>query len=277
VSVGMLFNPTVITEQWDKVLLVVLIIIAGKGTASFLLVYLFRYPLKTGLLVSSGLAQIGEFSFILVSLGLAHGLLPPEGRDLVLAGALISIALNPLVFYMSFIFYECVGRHPRLARFFNMRDDNLSYLGGEERSGLKDLVILIGHGRVGKHVGRNIQDAHIDLVVIDSNRERVEALRAQGYHAIAGDATHERTLREAAIDQATAIAIAVPDPFEARRILETARAINPNIRVLVRVHNDQEQEYFESQGVDLVLHEPREVGRRMVEYLNNLRTMDATA
>ncbi|MBU0800300.1 MAG: Kef family K(+) transporter [Alphaproteobacteria bacterium] len=271
VAVGMLFNPAVLWEEPVNVLITALIIIIGKSLAAFMIVMLLRYPLKTSLLVSASLAQIGEFSFILITLGLTYGLLPEEGRDLILAGAMISIALNPLTFYGARRAYEYAGKSRKLSRLFNMRDDDLSHLRGDEKHALRDLVILVGHGRVGKHISTNIQEAHIDLVVIDTNRERVEALRDNGFHAIAGDATHTETLTEAAIQKAVAIIVSVPDPFEARRIVESARALKPEIKILVRAHNDEEMVYFAEQNVDLALSGPREIGRRMVEFLDTMR------
>ena len=270
VAVGMLFNPAIVFEQPLNVLAVVAVIMIGKSMAAFMIVMLSGYPLKTGLLVSAGLAQIGEFSFILVTLGLAYDLLPEDGRDLVLAGAILSIGLNPLAFYCVRLIYEYVGRKPHLSGFFNMRDDDLSHLRGDEKQALRDLVILAGHGRVGAHISENIQAAHIDLVIVESNRERVESLRDNGFHAIAGDAGHEDTLREAAIDKAVALIVAVPDPFEARRIVETARGLKPSLRVLARAHNDEEIEYFNKQNVDLAVTGSREIGNRMVQYLNDL-------
>lgn len=271
VSVGMLFNPYVLVEQPLRVLLTAGIIVVGKSIAAFLIILLFRYPMKTGMIVSAGLAQIGEFSFILAAIGISYGILPEEGRDLILAGAIISIALNPLFFVTSRWIYEWMARHPNISQRFNIGEDELSHLTEHEKETLRDLVILVGYGRVGKHICTNVESSYIDLVVIDANRERVELLREKGSHAIAGDATHEETLREAAIDKAVAIIVAIPNPFEARRIVETARGLCPNIRVLARAHNEEELEYFADQGVDLAVMGPREVGRRMVEYLSNVR------
>lgn len=271
VAVGMLFNPSILVEEPLKVLLTVGIIMVGKSAAAFMIVTLFRYPLKTGLLVSAGLAQIGEFSFILAALGVSYGLLPEDGRNLILAGAIISIALNPITFYGSRIMYECAGRFPGLSRFFDMHDDDLTHLSQDERSHLRELVILVGHGRIGQHISRNITAAHIDLVVIDSNREVIDALRERGYHAIAGDASRAETLREAAIDKAVAVVVAVADPFEARRIVDTARSLSQNIRVIAHAHNDDEMAYFKEQNVDLTVTGADEVARRMVDYLHAMK------
>ncbi len=268
VSVGMLFNPHILVDRPLRVLVVVAIIMIGKTIAASTILLLARYPLKTALLVSSGLAQIGEFSFILAGLGVATGALPEQGRDLILAGALISISLNPAFFHGSKWIYGWVAKNPKASRIFNINDDDLAHLREDEIKSLKKgLVILVGHGRVGRHISQNVQLSKIDLVIVDANRERVEALREQGMHAIAGDATHAETLREAAIERAFAILVAVPNPFEGRKIVEAAREIHPTIRVLVRAHSDEEMEYFAEQGVDLAVMGPREVGRRMVEYL----------
>lgn len=271
VAVGMLFDPHILMEEPLKVLMVVAIIMIGKSLAAMGIVLLFGYPLKTGLLVSAGLAQIGEFSFILITLGMTYGLLPEEGRNLVLAGAMISIALNPLTFYASRRTFEYVGRKPKLSRMFNVRDNDLAHLRPDEKQILRDLVVLVGYGRVGRYISENIQKAHIDLVVVDQNRERVELLRENGFHAIAGDASYPEVLTEAAIHKARAIVIALPDPFESRRILETARQLKPEIKILVRAHNDEELTYFMEQQVDLALTGPREIARHMVEYLHNMK------
>jgi CPA2 family monovalent cation:H+ antiporter-2 len=267
VSVGMLFNPDVLLENPLRVLSVVAIIIVGKSLAAMAIILLFRYPLKTAFIVSAGLAQIGEFSFILANLGVMRDLLPVEGRDLILAGALISISLNPALFYLSHAAHRWASSSKRAAKWLNVSGDALAQLESSEKKSLKDLVILIGHGRVGRHISANIQSAKIDLVVVDSNRDRIEQLREQGIHAIAGDASHENTLREAAIMKAKAVLVAVPNPYEARRIVIAARAVKPGIKVLVRAHNDEEMQYFASQNVDLAVMGPREVGRRMVEFL----------
>lgn len=272
VAVGMLFDPKVLVTQPLNVVLTSLIIMVGKSLAAFLIVILFKYPMKTGLLVSASLAQIGEFSFILVGLGVVYNLLPESGRDLVLAGALVSIALNPLAFRFSRAIYEYSGRSARLSSIFNISPEaDLSQLTRNEKVTLKDTVILVGYGKVGVHISQNVQEAHIDLVIIDSNCEKVDALRERGLHAIAGDATHPETLQEAAISKAVALAVAIPDPFAARRIVEEAKILNPNLRILVRAHNDEEMDYFYEQNADLALTGPREIGRRMVEYLNDMR------
>ncbi|MEZ0259923.1 MAG: cation:proton antiporter [Alphaproteobacteria bacterium] len=271
VAVGMLFNPMVLVQQPLEILAVLGIIIVAKYVVTMFLLMFSGYPLKTGLMVSAGLAQIGEFSFILLSLAMTLKLLPEAGKDLVLAGAIISIALNPVVFWISGQALKFVGAKPKLSGMFNLREDDLAHLRGDEKRVLKDLVVLVGHGRVGTHVSAHLHVANMDLVVIDYNREKVEKLRLQGYHAIVGDATHPEVLEEAAIRKAVALVVTVPDPFEAARIVEAGRALQPGIKILVRAHNDEESLYFHQQQVDLVATATREIGQRMVDYLNGMR------
>lgn len=271
VTVGMLFNPAILVTQPLNVLIVVFIIMFGKSLAAFLIVMLSGYPLKTALLISTGLAQIGEFSFILVGLGATYGLLPAEGRDYILAGAMISISLNPLMFRLSHCLYKFVDARPRLSRIFNMGTDDLSHLRNHEKDRLSGHVILVGHGRVGKHIARHLRVSRYDVVVIDNNREWVSELRSQGLHALAGDGGQATMLEEALADKALAIVICVPDSFEARRIVEAARTLNPAIRILVRAHNDEEMNYLLHHKVDLAVTAPREISRRLLDYLRSIR------
>lgn len=269
VSVGMLFNPAILLEEPFKVLAVAAIIIAGKSLAAFLIVILFRYPLKTALLVSAGLAQIGEFSFILIALGMNYNMIPSEARDLILAGALISIALNPLLFRGVNFAYVVVDMKPRLRRIFNMLDDDLAHFKSEEKKTLSGHVIVAGYGRVGKHICKSLRADDRNLAVIDSNRERIGTLRDNGFMAITGDASNPDTLTEAGITNASALAIAVPDYFEAQRILQSARLLNPSIKVMVRAHNDEEMDYFRSKNVDMASTGAREIGEAMARSIKN--------
>lgn len=274
VSVGMLFNPQVVMTHPMEVLACVMIIMVGKSAAAFFIVMLFRYPIKTGLLVSAGLAQIGEFSFILITLGVTHGLLPPEGRDIILAGALISITLNPLTFTGSKFIYGILDKYRNTFKFLDMRDDDeLSHLSEKEMKELRHTVILVGAGQVGSFICENIEVRHTELVIIETNRERVDDLRRQGYHAIAGDAGSTETLEEALIHKAKAMIVVIPDPFEAGRIVDAARSIREDIKIVVvdRYHN-HDDEHFDHHLVDLKVKSFEEVGRRIIDYVGRLHT-----
>jgi CPA2 family monovalent cation:H+ antiporter-2 len=274
VSVGMLFDPTVLVEQPLRVLLVVGIIVVGKSVAAALLVLLMGYPLSTALSVSAALAQIGEFSFILVGLGLALELLPRQGQSLVLAGALISIALNPLVFSAIEPLRAWLGKRSQLARRLEKRDDPLAELPmSTDRRYLANQVVIVGYGRVGRQVGEALRERGVPFVVADENRELVERLRAQGQAAVFGDAAEPETLVQAHIVDARMLVIATPQTIQVRQMVETARTLNPDIGVLVRSHNEVEAGLLAQDSGAQVFVGERELARAMAQDV--LRRMHA--
>jgi CPA2 family monovalent cation:H+ antiporter-2 len=246
VSVGMLFDPLVLVQQPLRVLAVVAIIVLGKSLAAALLVLLFRYPLNTALTVSAGLAQIGEFSFILAALGVSLGLLPPEGQSLILAGALISIAVNPLVFAAIGPAQRWIRARSTLARRLERSDDPLAELptSTPERF-LAGQVVLVGYGRVGRRIADALAAQGVPLVVAEQNRERVEELRARGVPAVFGDAADPGVLIQAHVARASLLVIAVPDALNVRQMAEAASTLNPGIEVVVRTHSEQEAALLE--------------------------------
>ncbi|MFN4119141.1 cation:proton antiporter [Acidovorax sp.] len=241
VSVGMLFNPAVLWDRPLQVLAVVGIIMVGKTLAAAGLVLAFRYPLNTALTVSASLAQIGEFSFILVALGASLGLLPPEAASLVLAGALISMALNPLLFHTIAPLQAWLLARSALARRLEQRDDPLAELPMSTDSRyLARQVVLVGYGRIGRRVASALIASDIPFVVAEQNRELVEALRADGVAAVFGDATDPAVLIQAHIARAAMVVIATPGTLDVRQIIDTAKTLNPAIETVVRSHSDED-------------------------------------
>ena len=230
VAVGMLFDPAVLVSAPFKVLAVVAIIIVGKSLAAMALVLMLRYPLNTALTVAASLAQIGEFSFILAGLGMSLGLLEREGQSLVLAGALISIALNPLVFAVVKPLREWVIAHSALARQLEQRPDPFAELPMEtEGKYLKGQVVLVGYGRVGRRIAKALSENGIPFVVAEQNREQVENLRKEGMAAVCGDAASDPgTLIQAHIVDAAMLVIATPDTVDVRKMTGSPA---PSIRV----------------------------------------------
>lgn len=257
VSVGMLFDPRVLIAQPLAVLAVVAIVMLGKSLAAFLLVLAFRYPLNSALTVAASLAQIGEFSFILAGLGVALGVLPESGRDLILAGALISIALNPLLFALVEPAQRWIRSRSALARALERPEDPLAELPESVQSQtVTDHVALAGYGRVGERLARALSEAGIRYVVAEQNRETVERLRARGIHAVAGDAGEPAVLIQAHVARARVLAVAMPDAARARRAIEIARMLNPRIGVVVRTHSEAESALFAAEpGVRVVFGE----------------------
>lgn len=241
VSVGMLFDPRVLVTDPLKVLAVVAIIVVGKSLAAAALVLLLRYPLNTAITVSASLAQIGEFSFILAGLGMSLGLLPPLGQSLILAGALISIALNPLVFAASGPALNWVRARSALARLLDSRDDPLAALPTSTASEyLANQVVIVGYGRVGQGIAAGMRAARLPFVVVDDKRETVEQLRKDGLAAVLGNAVEPETLIQAHIATARMLVVATPDTLDVRQMIATARTLNPDIDLALRSHNAQE-------------------------------------
>ncbi len=268
VSVGMLFDPWVIVERPLQVLAVVAIIVVGKSLAAAALVLAFRYPLNTALTVSASLAQIGEFSFILVAMGVSLQLLPPEGQSLVLAGALISIALNQLVFRTVEPLQQWILAKSPLARKLEARDDPMAELpASTEEKYLSRQVVLVGYGRVGRRIADALAAQHLPFVVVEQNREVVERLRGEGLMAVSGDAAEPVVLVQAHIANARMLVIATPDTLNVRQMVNTARTLNPDIEIVVRTHNEAEARLLESENAGRIFLGEEELAQSMTRYV----------
>ena len=268
VSVGMLFDPQVLIEHPAKVLWVVGIVMIGKTLAAIVLVLLFRYPLNTALTVGASLAQIGEFSFILAGLGMALGLLSSEGQSLILAGALISIAFNALVFTAIEPAQAWIRQRSSLARRLERRDDPLAELPmSVDQSRLTGQVVLVGYGRVGRRIAAALMERKISFVVAEQNRELVEMLRARDIPAVSGDASDPAVLIQAHIARAGMLVIATPDPVKVRKMVETARTLNPAVEVVLRTHSEEEAELLQKENVGKVFMGEHELAQGMTRHV----------
>ncbi len=280
VSVGMLFDPFSLLESPLPVLATLFIIVIGKSVAAFLIVVAFRYPIGTALVISASLAQIGEFSFILAELGVGLGLLPEQGRDLILAGAILSIVLNPLVFAL-------VDRlKPRLekraAAAAAPAAETLPPPPGSDpappppiepvdmgdtptQTSMSGHTILVGYGRVGSLVGKALKQAGASVLVIEDSDKVADRTRGDGIETIGGNAARVDILAAANALGAKRIIIAIPNAIEAGPIVTRAKAASPGIRVIARAHSDAEVEHLSGLGADLVIMGEREIARGMVE------------
>jgi CPA2 family monovalent cation:H+ antiporter-2 len=253
VSVGMLFQPMVLVQEPLRVLVVVAIIMVGKTLAAIALVLAFRYPMNSALTIGASLAQIGEFSFILAGLGMALGLMPQEGHSLILAGALISIALNALLFRAIEPVQDWLRERSPLVRRLEQRDDPLAELPTSVHPAfLSGQVVLVGYGRVGRRIAQQLDEQQVRYVVAEQNRERVEELRARSVPAVSGDAADPGVLIQAHIAQAGMLVIATPDTFAARQMVETAKTLNPGIEVVLRAQSDDEATLIAQEGLGTV-------------------------
>jgi CPA2 family monovalent cation:H+ antiporter-2 len=268
VSVGMLFDPDVLISEPLHVLAVVAIIILGKSVAAFFLVLLFRYPLNTALTVSASLAQIGEFSFILAGLGISLGLLPAEAQSLILAGAIISIAVNPLVFQAIEPAQTWIRSRSKLAQALERSDDPLAALPmTTDLQRLTGHIVIVGYGRVGRRIGEALMAQGIAIVVAEQNRETVERLRESGVSAVSGDASEPAVLIQAHVHRASMLVIATPDTLNVRKMIEIARTVNPRIETVVRTHSEEEAVLLKQENAGRVFLGEHELAQGMTHYV----------
>ncbi|MBZ9647867.1 Kef family K(+) transporter [Sphingobium sp. 3R8] len=251
VSVGMLFNPAVLWEQPLPLLATVAIIVVGKSIAAYAIVRLFRYPNDTALTIAVSLAQIGEFSFILASLGTGLGVLPADARDLILAGAIVSIFLNPILFSLVV----------RARKQEEQDEEDARAAAAAPRMGH---VILVGYGRVGKLIAERLAQRRIDFTIIEDDAEKVAEAKEAGLPVVRGNALEDKYLIAAGIGEARHLLIAVPEGFEGGAIHEHARHLNDRLQVIARAHSDAEVEYLESLGVPHIVMGERELAGRML-------------
>jgi monovalent cation:H+ antiporter-2, CPA2 family len=268
VAVGMLFQPAVILEQPLNVLAVVAVIVIGKSIAAMAITLAFRYPLNTALIVAASLAQIGEFSFILAGLGMALGLLPAEGMSLILAAALISIAINPLLFTAIQPFKKWLVGVSKFAGDLEKRTDPFAELPmSTERKYLEGQVVLVGYGRVGKRIAKALQENDIPFVVAEENREIVEKLRKQGIPAVSGNASEPSVLIQAHIANASMLVVATPDTIDVRNMVNTAKLLRPEIHIVLRTHNEVEYGLLREEQVGHVFFGEDELAKGMCKFI----------
>ena len=268
VSVGMLFDPRILIEQPFHVLAVVGIIMIGKTIAAMALVLFFRYPINTALTVGASLAQIGEFSFILATLGLSLNLLSIEGQNLILAGALISITLNSFVFSAIEPVQNWIRERSHLARLLERSGDPLSMLPDEvSQEYLRDQVVIVGHGEVGRRITKTLMAEDIKVVIAEENREIVESLREKGIAAVSGHATEPSVLIQAHIQHARLLVLSPMDILDIHKIVDIAKTLNPQIQVLVCAESKEEAEVIRRDGIGEVYFAKEEMAKNMTNHI----------
>ena len=255
VSVGMLFDPMILIEHPFEVLATFIIIVVGKSAAAYAIMRAFKEPRGSALLISASLAQIGEFSFILAGLGLALDILPQEGQDLILAGALLSIITNP------FLFAWLDRREKRVAEVEPVR----YVVDPPIPADLRDHVILIGFGRVGSELGRLLQARGVAMVVVDGEDHLIDRARIAGVPAIRGNAVNEKVLSEARPETAHTAMLAIPNTLEAGEIIARLREMNPALTIVARAHSDGEVRHLLDHGADAAVMAERELAHSLAE------------
>jgi CPA2 family monovalent cation:H+ antiporter-2 len=268
VSVGMLFDPHILLNEPLKVLIVVAIIMFGKTIAAVALVLAFRYPLNTALTVGASLAQIGEFSFILASLAMALGLMDTTAHNLILAGALASIALNSVIFTSIEPLQRIIRKRSKLARSLELRDDPLAVLPmSTDDVYLAGQVVLVGYGRVGRRIAKILNEHKVPYVVVEANRDVVEQLRAKDVPAVCGDAADPTVLIQAHIAQAGVLVAATSNTFHVRQMIDIARKLNPKIETVIRTHNEEEAELWVKENVGRIFLSEQQLAGGMADHI----------
>lgn len=275
VSVGMLVDPAIILREPLPLLVTVFIIIFGKSVAAFAIVRAFGHPTSTALTISASLAQIGEFSFILVSLGVSLALLPDRGRDLVLAGAIISIMLNPLFFALLDRYEAKKQAEQDAAAAAESADETAAAAVAEAAkkrparvelpvSTLTNHVVLVGYGRVGSVVGASLKQGGVPLLVIEDNPGCLEKLAQAGIEKITGNAAAPGMLVAANLEAARGLIVAIPDAFEGGQIVAKARAISGTLPIIARAHSEEEIAHLKHHGANFVIMGEQEIAKAMI-------------
>jgi CPA2 family monovalent cation:H+ antiporter-2 len=264
VSVGMLFDPGILLRNPLPVIATFLIIVFGKSLAAFAIVRLFRHPTGTALMISTSLAQIGEFSFILATFGVDLGLLSPEGRDLILAGAILSILANPLLFVLLDRLKPWLERHPgAIAEATSPHEAESTEL---EPVDLIGHVVVIGYGQVGHVIVERALAEKRPVLIVETDHDTIAPEIAQSVSVIDDNAAKPMVMRAANLAAAHCLFIAIPNSFEAGQIAQQARALNANMPIIGRAHSDIEAAYLTEHGVTKIILEGEEIGRAMADH-----------
>ncbi|MEX2169003.1 MAG: cation:proton antiporter [Pirellulales bacterium] len=266
VSVGMLFDPLFVWQQPLMILAGLGIILIAKPLAALAIVAVLGQPARTALTVAIGLAQIGEFSFILSELARQHGLMPDDGHNLLVAAAIISITINPMLFRSLPAIESWLQRHPRLWKLLNGRAERRAT--EMNQSAALDVAklaengerqaLVIGFGPVGRSVLRLLKDAGLSTVVIDLNMDTIAELNSQGQTAIFGDASHESILKQAGVERASHVVLTLPGSADRAAVVTAVRNLNESARLLVRARYLREREDLERSGATAAVFEEAE-------------------
>ena len=265
VSVGMLLDPGYLRDHVPAVIGVVLLIVVGKSLAAVAIVTLLRYPVRTGLTVGAGLAQVGEFSFILATAGVSQGLLPPDAYQLVVAGAIVSITLNPVLFALIAPAEAWLKERPGIHGLLDRGGGRLARRASEHEP-MHGHAVICGWGRVGRMVARAIEARDFGYVVIEEHRHTVESLRERGIQALYGDVADEHLLEHAQIRRARVLVFAAYDPPSAEFAVEYARRVNPRIEIVARVETPEEASRLLDRGASQTVEGERELAVQMARY-----------
>jgi len=279
VSVGMLFHPAIVADAPIALIATVVIILVAKSAAAYAVVLLFGYSRATALIISASLAQIGEFSFILANLGMRLGVMPGEGRDLILAGAIISILVNPILFAVLDAYFarreKAAAEAAEAVSQAEVKEEEKEEAPAREPihpTTLTDHVVLVGHGRVGRFISDALRERGTPLFIIEDNADDVADLKEQGIEAVSGNAADPELIQAANLDGARCLLVAIPNAFEGGQVVQQARAINPILPIVARAHSEAEIEHLIKLGANLVVMGEHEIAKAMIDDVGSVRS-----
>lgn len=265
VSVGMLFDPAILLHQPFLVAVTLLIILVGNAAAVFAVARLFGQSFKSAMSLGLTLSQIGEFSFILAGLGIGLELMPESGRDLILAGAMLSILVNPLLFVAARNLLPA-WRKPR-DKATPEQDATPDETPTLPTTDLIGHAVLVGYGRVGSRVAKTLEKIGQPYLVIEERQDMADELREAGTEVILGNAAQPGMLEAANVAGARFLISAVPNPFESGNLIERARAANAKLDIIARAHTDAEVDYLTKLGANRIIMGEHEIARGISEYV----------
>jgi len=267
VAIGMLFDPSVLLSHPWHLLAGLSIVMVGKSLAALVIVMLFKFPVATALLISASLAQIGEFSFVLVAMGIQLKLMPPEALSIVVATAVLSIGLNPAVFQSLEPIKQFAQKNPRFAKMMRTRNRRAARLIDIDPDELQDHVVLVGFGGVGQTIAKALVAEHISFSVIEQDPTTYEVASKRGCQSVFGDASRDEILKHAGVKNAKMLVLALPANAATREIIRAARALNPRILVSVRTHDTDEAIAVNRIGVDRVVSAELELALELAHHV----------
>jgi monovalent cation:H+ antiporter-2, CPA2 family len=274
VSVGMLLDPKALMASPGFLLATLGIVVLAKPIAAFVIAALFGYGSQIAISVAIALAQIGEFSLILATVGDQLKILPAGASNLIIATAMISLALNAILYRCTRRLDRALARSPRLWRIFNRNRELQGIIGDGEKTEPVKRTVIVGYGPIGQMVARLLREEGVQAVLVEMNVDTARRLRVDGYPVVYGDATRPEVLEAAGIRTARALVISGPTAEQRAEIIRFARNMNPNIRVLVHSSYLRDVPIMRDAGADEVFSGEGEVALAMIQYI--LRDLGAT-
>ena len=260
VSVGMLVNPRYLLEHWDQVAIVTFVVVVGKGFISALVTVLLARPVRAALVMGAGRSQIGEFSFIIGQTGVTLGLIDSAQYSLILAGAMVSITVNPFVVGLVLPVERAIQRYPRLFQLLDRYGTKVP----TPPEGITGHVVIVGCGRVGRHIAEALGRLKIPRIVIEAEPSRLDKLEELKIPVIFGDAANTEVLKHASLEHARALVVTLPDDLAAAAVVATAKRHSPNLRMVARASTWHGARRLRAEGVHEVVRPELEGGIEIV-------------